>query len=78
MKALKIAVIVVSLAGIASAVDIITDDEDWGTHVIMSTWNVRGYPEKNQGNRTWFSEQLDEMAADIIVPFGEWEKNPRL
>jgi len=66
MNALKIALILVCLTGIAGAVDIIADDEDWGSHVIISTWNVRGYPEKNQGNRNWFSEQLDEMSADII------------
>jgi len=66
MKALKIAVILASLAGIVGAVEIIADDEDWGNHVIMSTWNVRGYPEKNEGNSEWFSEQLNEMSADII------------
>lgn len=66
MNALKIAVIVACLTGVIGAVDIITDNEVWGTHVIMSTWNVRGYPEKNAGNRTWFSEQLNEMSADVI------------
>lgn len=66
MNALKFVVVLISLTGIVGAVEIIADDEDWGNHVIMSTWNVRGYPEKNQGNRDWFSEQLDEMSADII------------
>jgi hypothetical protein len=66
MKALKILIVLVCLTGTVSAVDIIEDDEDWGSHIIISTWNVRGYPEKNAGNRDWFSEQLDEMSADII------------
>jgi len=66
MNALKIFVILISVTGIVGAVDIIADDEDWGNYVIMSTWNVRGYPEKNAGNRTWFTEQLDEMSADVI------------
>ena len=43
MKALKIAVILVCLTGIVGAVEIIRDDEDWGNHVLIATWNVRGY-----------------------------------
>ena len=42
MNVLKTAVILASLTGIAGAVDIIADDEDWGNHVLISTWNVRG------------------------------------
>jgi len=66
MKAIKIIIIIISLTGIVGAVEIINDNEDWGSHVIISTWNVRGYPEKNQGNRNWFSEQLTDMSADMI------------
>ena len=63
---LKVAIIWASLLGIVGAVEIITDNEDWGSHVLISTWNVRGYPEKNQANREWFSEQLDKISPDII------------
>jgi len=30
------------------------------------TWNVRGYPEKEQAQRQWFHQQLIEMNADVL------------
>jgi hypothetical protein len=36
MKAIKVAVILVCLTGIVGAVEIIADDEDWGSHVVTN------------------------------------------
>lgn len=35
-------------------------------HVLIAIWNVRGYPEKTDGRKDWFSEQLVDMGPDII------------
>jgi len=32
----------------------------------MVTWNVRGYPEKEQANSQWFHQQLVEMSPDVL------------
>ncbi|MHC4739713.1 MAG: endonuclease/exonuclease/phosphatase family protein [Planctomycetota bacterium] len=35
-------------------------------HVLIATWNVRGYPEKTQERQEWFSEKLIEMSPDVL------------
>lgn len=35
-------------------------------HILITTWNVRGYPETEQPRREWFSEKLMDMSPDII------------
>ncbi len=35
-------------------------------HLLIATWNVRGYPETEQNRRDWFSAKLEEMGADVI------------
>jgi len=34
--------------------------------VVITTWNVRGYPEKEEMNRQWFHKQLIKISPDII------------
>lgn len=36
------------------------------SHVLIVTWNVRGYPETEQDRREWFSDKLIEFSPDII------------
>ena len=33
---------------------------------VAVTWNLRGYPEKEQANRQWFHEQLVEMNPEML------------
>ena len=35
-------------------------------HVLIATWNVRGYPEKTQDRVEWFSKKLIEISPDVI------------
>jgi len=35
-------------------------------HVLIATWNVRGYPEKTQAREEWFSEKLAEIELDAL------------
>lgn len=35
-------------------------------HVLIATWNVRGYPETEQDRQDWFSDKLIEFSPDII------------
>jgi len=35
-------------------------------HILIATWNVRGYPETEEPRRDWFHEKLTEMSPDII------------
>ncbi len=35
-------------------------------HVLIATWNVRGYPETQQPRRDWFHNKLIEISPDII------------
>jgi len=35
-------------------------------HVLIATWNVRGYPETEQDRREWFSDKIIEFSPDII------------
>jgi exonuclease III len=35
-------------------------------HILIATWNVRGYPEKQQDSQEWFSNKLKEISPDII------------
>jgi hypothetical protein len=32
----------------------------------MMTWNVRGYPEKEEQNRAWFNRELSEIKPEVI------------
>lgn len=34
--------------------------------ITILTWNIRGYPEKKEGRRNWFSEQLQKIDPDLI------------
>jgi len=33
---------------------------------VAVTWNLRGYPEKEQANRQWFHQQLVEMNPEVL------------
>ena len=35
-------------------------------HVLIATWNVRGYPETQQPRKDWFHNKLIEISPDII------------
>lgn len=35
-------------------------------HIVIATWNVRGYPETEEGRRAWFHEKLNEMGPDVL------------
>ncbi len=35
-------------------------------HLLIATWNVRGYPESADDRRAWFSSKLADMSPDII------------
>jgi endonuclease/exonuclease/phosphatase family metal-dependent hydrolase len=37
-----------------------------GRPLVLMTWNVRGYPEKDAATRTWFSKQLADLAPDVL------------
>src|SRR4030042_2884131 len=34
--------------------------------IVIATWNVRGYPEKEQTSRQWFHVQLVQMKPDVL------------
>ena len=34
--------------------------------LVVVSWNVRGYPEKQQEHRTWFTNQLLKLSPDVI------------
>ncbi len=34
--------------------------------VVITTWNVRGYPEKEEASRQWFSQQVVMINPDIL------------
>jgi len=36
------------------------------SNIKIATWNIRGYPEKQQENRDWLHQQLEKMSPDII------------
>ena len=35
-------------------------------HILIATWNVRGYPETRQTDRDWFTNKLNDIRPDII------------
>ncbi len=37
-----------------------------GRSLVLMTWNVRGYPEKDAATRTWFSKQLADLAPGVL------------
>ena len=41
---------------------------DWpdGEDLIMLTWNVRGYPEKNRESKDWFSRRLIDLGPHVV------------
>lgn len=52
-------------AGIVGAV-IVLGVIPWEKHVIIGTWNVRGYPETQEARAQWFSAKLAAMSPDIL------------
>jgi len=34
--------------------------------LVLMTWNVRGYPEKDQASRSWFTAELAKLAPDVL------------
>jgi len=34
--------------------------------LLIVTWNVRGYPEDNAGERSWFHTELQRLRADVL------------
>lgn len=37
-----------------------------GKTFVAETWNLRGYPEKEEADRQWFSQQLLEMKPEVL------------
>jgi endonuclease/exonuclease/phosphatase family metal-dependent hydrolase len=35
-------------------------------HILIATWNIRGYPETRQTDRDWFTNKLNDIRPDII------------
>ena len=56
-----IAVAVLGFASYAGA-----DSGDSNDELVIVSWNIRGYPEKQQEHRTWFSKQLTRLSPDVI------------
>jgi len=55
------AVAVLGFAGFGIADSGLSNDE-----LVIVSWNVRGYPEKQQAHRIWFSKQLVKLSPDVI------------
>ena len=58
--------ILISLALVSGCSKPIVSDEESKFNIRIATWNIRGYPEKQQEYRDWFHQQLEKMSPDIL------------
>ena len=60
-----ITILIFCLAGCAPTPKQVASESGSGGFVI-TTWNLRGYPEKEQTSRQWLQQQLLQMKSDVL------------
>jgi len=62
----KVILVVIAVAALGFANYTAADSGDSNDELVIVSWNVRGYPEKQKVHRAWFSKQLARLSPDVI------------